>query len=265
MCPVAGRPANGRGECFARGRMVAHCLLVETPASGLVLVDTGIGSKDVADPGARLGKSFSFAMGLGDAGVRPAIAHVRALGFKPEDVRHLVVTHLDLDHAGGLHDFPWAKVHVHAAEKTAALTRPTLREKERYRPLQWAHGPHWEPYDAEGEAWNGFAAVRNLTGLPPEMLAIPLPGHTRGHACIAVQGNRGWLLHAGDAYFDRGSIEGTGAPLGLDLFERTMAILGGAKVKEKHRRLGEYAKKTDTTVFSAHDPDEFDRLAASPV
>ena len=57
MCPVAGRWLN------EERRMVAHCLLVETDG-GLVLVDTGIGLADVADPRGRLGGVF-------DAVVRP--------------------------------------------------------------------------------------------------------------------------------------------------------------------------------------------------
>jgi len=31
-----------------------------------------------------------------------------------------VLTHIDFDHAGGLPDFPQAKIHVHANEKNAA-------------------------------------------------------------------------------------------------------------------------------------------------
>ncbi|WP_223281445.1 MBL fold metallo-hydrolase [Streptomyces antnestii] len=35
-----------------------------------------------------------------------AVRQVAALGYDIEDVRHIVLTHLDLDHAGGLRDFP---------------------------------------------------------------------------------------------------------------------------------------------------------------
>lgn len=60
------------------------------------------------------------------------------------------------------------------------------------------------PGRAAGEPWFGFEAVRALDGLPPEILVVPLPGHTWGHAGIAVdRGAEGWLLHAGDAYFYR--------------------------------------------------------------
>ncbi len=49
-----------------------------------------------------------------------ALRQIADLGFRIDDVRHIVPTHLDLDHAGGLADFPEATVHVHAAELRAA-------------------------------------------------------------------------------------------------------------------------------------------------
>jgi glyoxylase-like metal-dependent hydrolase (beta-lactamase superfamily II) len=70
-----------------------------------------------------------------------------------------------------------------------------------YRPKQWDEVQHWKYYAPGGEPWFGFEAVRDLEGLPPEILLIPLAGHTRGHAGIAIKTADGWLLHAGDAYF----------------------------------------------------------------
>jgi len=45
-----------------------------------------------------------------------AIRQVVGLGYSPEDVRHMVLTRLHLDHNGGLPDLPWAKVHAFATE-----------------------------------------------------------------------------------------------------------------------------------------------------
>jgi len=262
MCPLSARLVNGHGPMFGRGRMVAHCLLVETDAHGLVLVDTGIGLADIADPGKTLGKGFAVAAGISNpSAAMSAFEQVKALGHDPRDVRHILPTHLDLDHAGGLADFPWAKVHIHTAERAAALAPPTFAESNRYRPAHFAHNPDWALYAQTGEPWNGFPAVRSLVGLPPEILAIPLPGHTRGHACIAVDTGAGWLLHAGDAYFSRGTIDGSGAPIGMTLFEKLVAI-DGKRVRENHARLGELLRThaSDLRVFCAHDPNEFDAL-----
>ena len=144
MCPPARPLVEGTGAWHEAGRMVCHCLLVETPRA-LVLVDTGLGLADLAAPRARLG-------GLFRALTRPvldpaeaAVNQVRALGFDPADVRHVVATHLDVDHAGGLADFPGAAVHVAQAELDAASRPRGLHAKQRYRQAHWAHGPRWAP------------------------------------------------------------------------------------------------------------------------
>ncbi len=49
-CPLGGRLMDGRSDgILERGSLTCHCLLVET-ADSLVLVDTGMGLRDVADP-----------------------------------------------------------------------------------------------------------------------------------------------------------------------------------------------------------------------
>ncbi len=264
MCPVSRRLVNGDGSLFERGRMVAHCLLVETPSSGLVLVDTGVGTDDLRDPAGRLGGPFTTITGIDAARTTPAIEHVRRLGFDPKDVRHILVTHLDLDHAGGLADFPSATVHVHADEHAAAM-QPTFAERERYRACHWAHDPQWNRYASTGEPWKGFAAVRDLPGLPDTILAVPLPGHTRGHACIAVNDGARWLLHAGDAFFHRSAVDpaAPAMPAGLRIFEGLVAR-DRDRVRDNHRRLRELAlaNASDVDVFCAHDVDQFARYAA---
>ncbi|MDE2292511.1 MAG: MBL fold metallo-hydrolase, partial [Elusimicrobia bacterium] len=114
MCPFGGRlPAS-----LLPPRLTCNVLLVEAP-SGLVLVDTGVGEADLADP-SRLGP-VSRLLGLAWLPELTARRQVEALGHKASDVRHILVTHLDLDHAGGLPDFPGATVHLLEAERAAAL------------------------------------------------------------------------------------------------------------------------------------------------
>jgi glyoxylase-like metal-dependent hydrolase (beta-lactamase superfamily II) len=263
MCPRGRSALNGEGRLLARARLVSHCLLLETGAHGLVLVDTGIGVDDVRDT-RRLGALFGPAMAIDATKTQmPALPQIEALGFRREDVRHIVLTHIDFDHAGGLPDFPAAKVHVHASEKEAALARSTFQAKTRYRPPQLAHGPAWETYEGLGEPWKGMPAVRQLAGLPPEILALPLPGHSRGHAAIAVDTRRGWLVHAGDAYFHRSVLErgdASATPWALRAIERFIAV-DYQRVRANHAQLAQLAQLDDVTVFSAHDPVEYERVA----
>jgi len=242
--------------------MPAHCLIVETDRHGLVLVDTGIGEADVRDPRGRLGGLFTNVVGILPGRTTTMLGHMKRLGLDPAEVRHVVVTHLDLDHAGGLPDFPRATVHVHANEKTAGCS-PTFREGERDRAVQGAKGPDGRTYEATGEAWRGFPAVRSLKGLPPEILCVPMNGHTRGHWLVAIETKEGPLVHAGDAYFHRGAVEGGPMPWGIAAFE-TLLAFERKKIAGNHARLRELAASGGgIRVFSAHDPVELERFQRS--
>lgn len=236
-------------------RLVAHCLLVEEDA-GLTLVDTGFGTDDVADP-RRLGRPFTALVGARLDRDRTALAQVEALGYSASDVRRIVVTHLDLDHAGGLGDFPDAEVHVHADELAAAL-RPTTRERARYVADQWSHGPRWVEHRSDaGEPWFGFEAAGVIDD---GLVLVPLPGHTRGHAGVGVRRPDGsWLLHAGDAYFFHGEKQQPpSCPPGLRAFQRLVEVDHRSRVANQERLRSLHADHAEqVTVFSAHDEVEF--------
>ena len=261
MHPLAGFTLEHRGQARDYAGLVCHCLLIETDA-GLVLVDTGLGSADVAQGRPRLGAMFSHV-------VRPALRaeetarhQVEALGFSPDDVRHIVLTHLDVDHAGGIGDFPNARVHVLAAEHAAAKARRHVKERDRYRPAQWQGHDDWQLYDATGEAWHGFDAVRAVIDNDPDILLVPVTGHTRGHAAIAVRHNQGWLLHAGDAYFHRDEMAAKPCcPFGLRLFQAAVGV-DNTDRRRNQARLRELAVgHADVNVFCSHDPVEFARAS----
>jgi glyoxylase-like metal-dependent hydrolase (beta-lactamase superfamily II) len=238
--------------------MVCHCLLIEAN-EGLLLVDTGIGLADIADPRGRLGRWFRPVAHPRLDPAETAAHQVRRLGFRVEDVRHIVLTHLDLDHAGGLSDFPRARVHVLAAEHEAAMQRKTLLERRRYRPEQWAHGPDWVRYPAAtGEPWFGFECVRSLDELPPEVLLVPLVGHSRGHCAVAVEVPGGWLLHAGDGYFFHGEMdeERPWCTVGLSLFQLIAQVDGQARRRNQERLRALAHGHREVQVFCAHDPHE---------
>lgn len=223
MCPLGGRWFDGRSRGL-RAHLVCHCLAIETQA-GLVLVDTGFGLHDLARPTPhRLSPLFRVMDSIRLERRFTAVGALERLGFAPSDVRHVVLTHLDFDHAGGLSDFPQARVHVTAREKIEADRRHGFVGERRWRPAQWEGVTDWRTYDADGEVWHGFPAVRSLDGLPPEILMIALPGHTLGHAGVAVHTGAGWLLHAGDAYFHHHEVHGPKrrCPPGMAAYQNLM-------------------------------------------
>jgi glyoxylase-like metal-dependent hydrolase (beta-lactamase superfamily II) len=265
-CPPGGRLFDGTTD-GALGHIVCHCLLIESD-KGLVLVDTGFGTRDIANRHHRLSEFF---LQLNQPQLRPdetALAQVRELGFRAEDVRHILITHLDFDHAGGLEDFPNATVHLTSKEKEVADQRKggLFVGPRRYRPGQWDEVESWKLYPmGGGDSWFGFDCVRDLDGLPPEILLVPLAGHTWGHSGIAIkEEGGGWLLHAGDAYFYRGEVgsERYSCPPGMRGYQRMMEVDRTARLanQEKLRRLS-IDHGGEVRLFCAHDPVEYEILA----
>jgi glyoxylase-like metal-dependent hydrolase (beta-lactamase superfamily II) len=274
-CPLGGALFDGR-SLSPLGHLVCHCLLIEHER-GLILVDTGYGLRDVAHPHRGPQPRITRVMrGLLNIRLREeetARRQIEALGFKASDVRHILLTHLDFDHAGGLEDFPGATVHVMAREFEAATgPRRGFVPRNRYRPSQFDEVDSWRPYAGpDGEPWFGFEAVRALDGLPPEILMIPLPGHTWGHAGIAIDrggepgAGRGWLLHAGDAYFYRHEMRRAKRKCtpGLRAYQTMMEV-------DRERRLANQARlralsldrAAGVQLICAHDPAELEACAA---
>ena len=260
MCPVGGRLFDGVSRGLS-AHLVCHCLLIETER-GLVLVDTGFGLRDMDPPGARLSPFFIAFNRIQFDHRYTAADRIERLGFSRRDVRHIVLTHLDFDHAGGLEDFPEATVHVMRAEREAAEDRRGFIGRNRYRPAQWDDVAAWRHYEPGGERWFGFEAVRDLPGLPPEILMIPLAGHTPGHAGVAVDTGDGWLLHAGDAYFYRREMDAQRrCTPGLRFYQTMMETDRPARLRNQSRlrRLAN-DRRADVRIFCSHDPIELEAI-----
>ena len=257
--PPCARFMNGTGGIFSRGRLVCHCLLIEIE-DGPILVDTGLGLSYIADPIKQLGRGTVFMLSTPLDPAETAVRQVSQLGFNQEDVRHIVMTHLDLDHSGGLPDFPNAQVHVLAPEYETALHPPTSQEKGRYIPTHWAHGPKWVVHPLKGEKWFGFDHVQEIL---PDVFLVPMIGHTRGHCGVAVRMKEGWLFHCGDAYTDRSQIEigSKRVPLGARMHRRTTTV--DPKANERWpAQLGSLVRDREkgVSLCCSHDPVEFSRF-----
>lgn len=260
-CPLGGYLMDGMSEDKLRGRLSSHCLLLET-AESLVLIDTGYGLRDVHSPRSRLAKTFL-------ALVRPelreemtAVRQIEALGFSARDVRHIVLSHLDFDHAGGLDDFPEATVHMLSAEVESAMAQRTLLDRMRYRPEQWSTRDQWRRYvSTSGDRWYGFEVVREL-GLGPDVLMVPLIGHTLGHAGVAVRSDTGWLLYAADAYFYHAEMDpvrprctpGLTAYQTMMEKDRRLRLLNQDRLRALRRDFS-----GEVSLFCAHDIREYEQ------
>ena len=224
--PLGGTLVDGV-SAGAIGRLACHCLAIETDRHGMVLVDTGLGLRDMAHPWPRLPMLTAASLRFRFDANHTMMRHLRRARISPRDVRHIIMTHLDFDHAGGLIDFPEAKIHVVELEARTALARRGTLDRIRYRPAQWGDTGRWQCYqERTARRWLGFDAVTELDGLPPDFLLVPLPGHSAGHAGVAIESPRGWMLHPGGSYFNRAEVHAKrpGCPPGAAAYERLVGL-----------------------------------------
>lgn len=242
-------------------RFVCHVLLIELKR-GLALVDTGLGLGDIARP-ERLGETF-----LQNA--RPkldreetAIHQIRALGHDPHEVRHIVMTHLDRDHAGGLNDFPQAQVHLHDAEYRCALEGAPGVRPGRYVAEQWSPETQWQRFGPFSSAWYGLPAAAPVPG-EPDILAVALPGHTPGHCGVAIRTPSGWLLHSGDSHYHHWQrrLPPQSPSPGLAAFQESADSDRPTREASQLTVCELAARHPEVDVVCTHDPHDLDRHRA---
>ncbi len=175
---------------------ICYCMLVHTD-DGLVLVDTGFGLADYLAPTPSV-RIFMASLRMSQDPNQAALRQITKLGYTSDDVRHIVMTHLHVDHAGGLPDFPRAKVHVHESEYSAAMNASGPLKRFEYTSAHWRHAPRWELHSETSREWFGFSCIRVLASISEDILLIPLPGHTPGHCGVAVKARDKWLFLTGD-------------------------------------------------------------------
>lgn len=152
--------------------------LIDHP-KGLVVFDTGVDTDDVRDPV------------LDTSPERRIDRQMQRLGYEPRDVKYVVLSHLHLDHVGGMHLFP---------EATFIVRRQELR-------AAW-----WPDAYERGYDFDGLLRTRSLKYLQPatdesfdvfqdgSLLCIDTKGHTEGHQSLVVHlPKSGTIVLAGDA------------------------------------------------------------------
>jgi glyoxylase-like metal-dependent hydrolase (beta-lactamase superfamily II) len=176
---------------------------------------------------------------------------LRALGIGPRDVKRVVLTHLHIDHDGGLAHFPQSEILVAAGELRTAIGWAGLLRG--YMPNRW---PRWfdpTPLVLAPEAFGPFAASKRLTEAG-DVVAVATPGHTANHLSIIVEQEGASFFLAGDASYDErlmlaGRIDGVSAD--DDVASATLDAI-------KH-----FARSRPTVYLPTHDPESAIRLANS--
>lgn len=216
--------------------LAMRCLLVESE-DALVLIDTGAGNKE--------DEKFIEIYGLENEGEPTALEDaIRAAGFNPSDVTHVINTHLHFDHAGGdtvrLDDgritpaFPGRRHFVQRGEWEFAHL-----QNERVRASYLLH--NMDPIREAGL----FDFVEGPADVVPGIRLRPTPGHTPHHQSVIIESEGERAIFLAD-------LVPTAAHLSL-------AWIMGYDIEplvtlETKRAVLEEAKRERTLLIFEHDP-----------
>ncbi len=180
---VAARTRNMNflgGDDHAAAMPLDFYIWVLRQGGRTILVDTGFDRAEAAARGREVARE-------------PAEA-IAALGLTPDAIDEIIVTHLHYDHAGGLHLFPNATLHMQAAEMAYA-TGPCM-----------CHGVLRMPFTADHvceavrRVYSGRVIFHDGDGEIAEGVSVHcIGGHSRGLQCVRVRTQAGWMVLASDA------------------------------------------------------------------
>jgi glyoxylase-like metal-dependent hydrolase (beta-lactamase superfamily II) len=191
------------------------CFLLEHPTAGPLLVDTGHHASMAADPkgsyGPLLGRVAGPNVRMEASDALPA--QLRGRGIDPDAIKLVVMTHMHLDHASGVSQFPNATFIVTRREWEAA-TNGGIRNGYIHR--QFDHAFDWRTVDFDGDEVNSFASfgrTLDLFGDGSVRLAYT-PGHTLGHMSLVIRTAGPEFLIVGDAAYTMRTIRENAMPYG---------------------------------------------------
>jgi N-acyl homoserine lactone hydrolase len=226
-----------------------YAFVIEHP-EGLIVVDTGETAR-VAKPGyfPWWHPYFRFALREWVQPEEEIAPQMRALGFDPNDVRWVLLTHLHTDHAGGLAHFPKAE-HLLARREFENDTG-VLGMLRGFLPNRWPDWFHPTLIDMQPEPLGPFVSSYPVTRTG-DVHFVATPGHTPGHLSVVVTTADASYFLAGDASYTQG----------LMLTEQIDGVSNDrATARRTLAQIQAFCRATPTVYLPAHDPDTPDRLA----
>lgn len=160
------------------------------------------------------------------------------LGYKPEQVTKILLTHKHADHSGELRSFPNAKIYVSRDEVSAS----ELQNIDNIVPVDFTDG-----------AYYNFPACQKIRD---NIYLIKAQGHTNGNSIIIVE-NDGlfYMLHGDITYVDEA------------LYENKLSIVFDnlTAARETLNRVREFVRNHPTVYCGTHTPQGYENLEAKRV
>ena len=162
----------------------------------------------------------------------------RDLGYKPEQVTKILLTHRHIDHSGELKSFPNAKIYVNAEELDAA----ELQGIDNIVPVTFTDGAYYNFPDSQI--------------IIPGVRLIRAKGHTNGNSIIVAENDGLFYMFHGDiSYVDEA--------LYADKLSMVFDDLSAAR--ETQDRVREFIRNRPTVYCGTHTPQGYENLEAKRV
>ena len=227
--------------------------LVEHPTAGAILIDTGLHPVCERDVGANMGRAGKLLYEVRMEHDQALRFRLPALGFQTAEITFVIITHLHVDHASAVSEFPQATFLIDRREWEAAADGGALQG---YHQRQFDHAFEWRTVDYDGEAVESFAGFGRTLDLFGDgaVRLVSSPGHTPGHQSVLLRTAHGEVLIAGDAAYTEEELRGRDRPLVVaDEHLRRRSI----------REIAQYRRQTpDAVVILSHDWNKWPQLKA---
>lgn len=224
--------------------------IIEHP-EGYIAIDTGVSTQGWSLP---LPIRRVAPMPIIEGEQQEIGPQMKSQGIEPGDIRTVILTHLDVDHVGGLKWFPNAEVWVQRKEyEFSATFLGKMRSKPELRP----EGFNPKLYDLDPKPFGPFPESKTLTE-GGDVILVPLPGHTPGQIGVIVQKKEIAYFFSADHVLSQewfvedwaaGQLYGLGALSFPDLAVETA------------KRIHRFTEQMPTVLLPAHDEDAPRRLA----
>ncbi|MEV0702206.1 N-acyl homoserine lactonase family protein [Saccharopolyspora sp. NPDC050389] len=219
------------------------CYLIEHPR-GLILFDTGI-APEAADGAERVYGPLADTVGLVYSPEQRLDRQIEALGYRTEDVTHVIVSHSHFDHSGGVRLFPNAELLIGEGDVPYAHW-PYPAAAPFFRPDDFAPTRDWK--------WHHLSADLDLFG-DGSIVIHRMPGHTPGNSSALVRlPHQNFLLTGDTVHLRQALTEDLPMPSDYNTQDAVRSI----------RRLKQLAAAHEATVWISHDPDDWSKLDHSP-
>lgn len=219
--------------------------LVEHPTAGPLLVDTGLHPSAADDPAINMGRMAPLLYRVRMRREQAIAAQLEARGIAPTDVRTVVMTHLHIDHAGGVPEFPAATYVVDRREWAAAASGGWRRG---YHGRQFDHAFDWREIDFDAPSIDSFASFGQSFDLfgDGSVRLLSTPGHTAGHQSVLLRLRERELLIVGDAAYTWAALRD--GPIPLELHDEH-------RYRRSRGEIAHYLRLTPTALaIPGHDP-----------